>query len=156
MELHLLTQKDRTYEWNGPILALWPTKSLMDTIDSLKGENDVLMVPWTLEEVQFWIDTWNARELGTDDSATAPRRINTAVEIALERLDSIVNKSTGILHPSDRKTAIETFTKLRNNGTPFNPEEVRAWLIRESGWEPRHADDVSRVAKAVLEGRRLR
>ena len=64
--------------------------------------------------------------------------------------------STGILHPLDRATAVDLFRILRDNGIPYDPKEIRAWLVSQGGWQPSDADDVKRVAEAILARKALR
>lgn len=155
VKVSLLTERIALYSWNGPILAIYPTKKLLDKIDSLTGVTDVLVIPWTLQEVQYWIDTWAATELGSAPEARKPFS-DPLVEAALDALTNRVNLSTGILHPLDRAAAIDLFRILRDNGIPYDPNEIRAWLVSQGGWKPSDADDVKRVAEAILARKALR
>lgn len=156
VQLSLLTERQTIYSWNGPILAIYPTKKLLDKIDGLKEVTDVLVIPWTLEEVQYWIDTWSAIELGTTPKATTSKIIsNPIVEAALKSLTHRVNLSTGIIHPSDRSATIGLFRHLHNAGISYDPTEVRAWLLSQGGWNPKGADDVMKIAVDILTGKRL-
>lgn len=157
LEISLLIEKQNIYEWKGPILAVYPNKKLLDKIDGLYGVTHVLIVPWSREEVEFWINRWSACDL---DNPSSPRRreilSNKVVEEALKSLTNTVNLSTGISHPNDREKAINLFMRLKQAGEIFNPEEIRDWLIAESGWNPQYADGVKDVAEKVLEGHRFR
>ena len=157
VELSLMTERKALYSWNGPILAIYPTKKLLDQIDSLPGVTDVLVIPWNIQEVQYWIDTWAATELGAAPQVTTRKPFsNPIVEAALEALTERVNLSTGILHPLDRAAAVDLFRILRDNGIPYDPGEVRAWLVSQGGWRPSDADDAKKVAEAILAGRALK
>ena len=157
VEVSLLTERKNLYSWNGPILAIYPTKKLLDKIDSLPDVTDVLVIPWNIQEVQDWIDTWAATELGAAPQvATRKPFSNPIVEAALEALTKRVNLSTGILHPLDHAAAVDLFRILHDNGIPYDPKEIRAWLVSQGGWQPSDADDVKRVAEAILAGKTLR
>jgi hypothetical protein len=157
VEVYLLTERKVLYSWNGPVLAIYPTKRLLDKIDSLPGVTDVLVIPWTIQEVQDWIDTWAATELGAAHQvATRKPFSNPIVEAALEALTERVNLSTGILDTSDRAAAIDLFMILRDSGISYDPKEIRAWLVSQGGWRPSDADDVKSVAEAILAGKALR
>jgi hypothetical protein len=160
VQVSLLTERERIYSWSGPVLAIYPTKRLLDIVDGLIGITDVLVIPWTLDEVQYWIDTWSAIELGPGieykPSKLPPSALNPIVEAALESLTNRVNLSTGILHPLDRAAAIELFRILRGAGITYDPGQVRAWLVSRGRWNPRDADDVAEVASGILAGKRLR
>lgn len=157
VKVSLLTERTVQYSWNGPVLAIYPTKRLLDKIDSLTGVTDVLVIPWTIQEVQYWIDTWVATELSAAPQvATKKPFSNPIVEAALEVLTERVNLSTGSLHPLDRTAAVDLFRILRDNGIPYDPKEVRAWLVSQGGWRPSDADDVKKVAEAILARKALR
>jgi hypothetical protein len=157
VKVSLLTERIVLYSWNGPVLAIYPTKRLLDKVDSVTGVTDVLVIPLTIQEVQYWIDTWAATELGaTPQVATRKPFSNPIVETALEALTERVNLSTGILHPLDRAAAVDLFRILRDNGIPYDPEEIRAWLVSQGGWRPSDADDVKKIAEAILARKALR
>lgn len=154
--LSLITARERIYSWNGPILAVYPPKMLIDALDDLTGVTDMLVLPWTMEEIEFWIKTWGAEELG----GTAPReekpKLAPVVVAALKNLTETVNLSTGITHPSDKMAALDTFRILVGHRVSYHPEAVRAWLVGQGGWSPRDADAVQEIAQGYLDGKRIR
>lgn len=154
--LSLITARERIYSWNGPILAVYPPKKLIDALDDLTGVTDMMVVPWTMEEIEFWIKAWGAEEFG----GTAPKAekppLDPVVVAALKTLTETVNLSTGITHPSDKMAALDTFRILVGHRVSYHPEAVRAWLVGQGGWSPRDADAVQEIAQGYLEGRRFR
>lgn len=156
VELHLMTKRIDPPGWQqGPVLALYPDEELLNKIDGMRGVTDVLVVPWSMDTVQFWIDTWGASALRSDAGGDQPEINNPVVKEALDTLDALVNTSTGITNSSDRATCIEVFQTLHSNGIGFDPETVRAWLVAEKGWNPNYADDVKEVAEGVQAGKRF-
>jgi hypothetical protein len=152
----LLTERDRRLSWNGTILAIYPSRKLLDKIDALHVD-DVLVIPWTEDEVRYWIDTWSAQSiLATSDPADSPIPLAPVVEAALRDLTGRINLSTGLAHPHDRSSAIELFEILRDADVRFTPEAVRAWLVAHGRWQPDHANNVESVCLDVLAGKRLR
>lgn len=156
--IRLMTKKiDASRGKSGPVLAVYPDQKLLDKVDEMHGVTDVLVVPWNRDEVNRWIATWNATELGTNSRDGDPNHISEPlVEAAMETLHNLVNVSTGITHSSDRSTAIEIFKILQRESIPFNPDEIRAWLVAEKGWKPNDADDVRAIAEGVLQGKQYR
>lgn len=153
----LITQRTRLTGWpGGPVLAAYPTKDFLDMLDDMYGITEILVVPWRLAEIQYWIDTWGPQELG---AARAPQPIsieNPVMVEALKTLTQTVNLSTGVSRPSDRQAAIDLFQRLREAGEQFNPLEVRAWLVSQGGWSPQDADQVKSIAERVLAGEPVR
>ena len=157
-DIRLITQRTKPTGWRGgPVLAAYPTKQLLDMLDDMHGVTEVLVVPWRLSEVQYWLDTWAPEELGSSAPTLRPSSIGNLVVVeALKTLTQTVNLSTGITHPLDRQAAIDLFQRLKEAGEPFNPSEVRAWLVSQGGWSPQDADQVKSIAESILAGKRLR
>ena len=81
---------------------------------------------------------------------------NPIVAAAIDSLSGRVNKSTGISHPSDRDAAITLFKILKENGTFYKPDEIRAYLVSKHSWNTKDADQVAKVATDILDNKRLR
>jgi hypothetical protein len=151
----LFTQRDSRMTWSGPILVVFPSRELLDKIDGLNA-SEVLVVPWTDDEVQFWIDAWAPRQLG-DATTTAPApKLDPVVQEALRDLTGRINVSTGLVHSLDRSSAIELVEILRDARFRFTPSEVRAWLVSQGRWPARHANSMEVVCREVLAGKRLK
>lgn len=116
----------------------------------------MLVVPWIFNEIELWIKTHNANELGAEIKQEAELIENNVVVEALKSLVTAINISTGITHPSDRERAIWTFTIIRDAGEYYKPENVKAWLIRYGGLKATDAEKIRELAEKVLERRRLR
>ena len=80
---------------------------------------------------------------------------NKVVLMALKTFAASANRSTGISHPSDKRAAIEIFTVLKKNGEQYDPDEVKSWLILKANWKPEFAEDVAKIARGILEGKRF-
>lgn len=152
-ELRLMTERQTVYSWDGPILAIYPTKKLLDKIDGLSEATHVLVIPWIFKDIEWWINTWSAHELGTAPKPTKRLRLNPVV---IEALKDLTSGHPSLGHPSDKAAAIDLFQRLEAASEVFDPKEVRAWLVSEGYWRPEHADKVMKIAEAVLEGKRLR
>ena len=73
----------------------------------------------------------------------------------MKMLTSTVNLSTGLTHPSDKACTVELFRLLHKNEEPYDPDSIRAWAVK-NGWSPEGADELRRIAKAVLDSRPIR
>lgn len=158
IEIYLVTQRKMIDNGEGaPLVVFYPTTKFLDQIDSISNVPAMLVVPWLMKAIEPWIKTWSATELGTQESREEPELIKNKVVVeALKSLTALVNVSTGITHPSDREAAIQLFTILRDAGEFFNPENVKAWLIRYGGWKAQQAQEVAELAQKILDRRRLR
>lgn len=152
----LLTERKDIFNHQGPVLAVYPNKKLLDKIDNMRGVTDVLVIPWSFQEIQYWIEAWQALELGTSGKSPGnPSFSDPVVEESLKSLTSRVNLSTGIGHPMDKAAAVDLFRKLKAAKIAYDPSEIRGWLVRH-GWESDDADAVKDVAEKILQGRAVR
>lgn len=80
---------------------------------------------------------------------------NKVALMALKSFAALANRTSGISHPSDKRTAIEIFEILKQNNEPYNPDEIKSWLILKAKWKPEFAEDVVKIAKGILEGKKF-
>lgn len=154
----LATDRDFPHHFAGPVLALYPTKELLDKIDALPSVEDIFVVPWIKVDIERWIGAWapveyeSQEKMGKEHSPS----FDPILTVALNDLSRSVNLSTGISHPSDRAKTIQLFQILVSNGVRYNPTEVRAWLVSQGGWKPKDANEVEEISRRCLEGKRYR
>ena len=58
---------------DGPVLALYPSEELLDKIDRLHGVTEVLVVPWSNDDIEHWKEKWRARQPGESPAQTGRR-----------------------------------------------------------------------------------
>ncbi len=156
VSVSLLTERKDVSNHQGPVLAVYPTKKLLDKIDNMRGVTDVLVIPWSFQEIQYWIENWQASELGVSGNAPIEQSFSDpVVEEALKDLTSRVNLSTGITHPMDKAATADLFRKLKAAKIAYEPTEIRAWLVRH-GWKNDDADAVKVIAEKISQGRPVR
>lgn len=150
------TFKKHSYEWSGgPALALWPTAKLLDLLDDHHGTNAVAAVPWLLKDLETWSRARRPVDLlGVSEQRLEPEIPDPVVRIAMEHLTGSVNLSTGLVHPSDKAHAVETFKILLKGGHRWSPDGLQAWALAH-GWDSRGAADLRKYAKGIQDGRRF-
>ncbi|QDU76933.1 hypothetical protein Pan97_39900 [Bremerella volcania] len=97
--LQLMTLRgNKTYNFDGPILAIYGGQELLDVVDGISGNASVLYVPWSDGDCDQWVQTWHATELGQDAAPETQQSEPTtgAAFIALDSLTHGVNLNTGI------------------------------------------------------------
>jgi hypothetical protein len=151
--LDLMTGNMRPASVPSSILVLYPPQRLLDSVDELQTASEILVVPWSLSEVEPWIQMWSARELGDLSPSAIKVFSNPTVRAALESLTNRINLSTGLSHPLDEAAAIDMFQLLHEAGETFDPPEVRAWLISKLNWRPQQADTAVEIAQNILAGK---
>jgi hypothetical protein len=139
----------RNASLKGNAIVLFPTKSFLDAVDSMIGLESVLVVPYAEKEVAQWIATWEATEiLGNPFFLNTPIS-DRALREALDRIDTVVNVSTGLAHPSDKDHANRILKQAKRNDATMDHGAARAYLIGKKGWKPRHADSVAKIVKRL-------
>ncbi len=131
---------------SGVALVAYPSPETLDAVDTVLGFSDVLVIPWLREEVVPWISTWKADEIFGNPMKIKVDDIDPTLKDALDRINTLVNVSTGISHPSDEKHAKRILREAITAGANFSAEAARSYLIGEKGWQPEDADDVVKVA----------
>lgn len=158
-DTYLKLATERTIESEnvaGPVLVIHPTKELLDKLDDLWDVTDIIVIPWRRDEIQQWINTWNAQDIERTENTTKSSIIsNPVVEKALVSLCSIINVSTGIMHLSDKDRTIDLFDLLKEENEPYDCHEIRSYLIKNN-WFTEHADGLVKIAEAVQQGKRIR
>ena len=138
-----------------PIIVFWPFKDFLDKIDSIPNVSAILVVPQTIAEVQEWIMIRDAKELTTGKRLNVESSMDPIVEEALKDLNGLVNRETGLAHPSDKETAVQIFNALLNGGIEYDPSEVKRWLVQK-GWTSSNAEEVKSVAGKIKSGIKMR
>ncbi len=132
------------------VLCVFPDKDMLKALDSVRNLKVAVVVPWHMEEVSEWIRAWNPIILGKEHGEAECLIANPVVEEAMAMLTRHINLSTGLINPSDRRSAIELLKILRDNGELYDPASLRAWALRH-GWTPEGAEDLESYAQAVLQ-----
>lgn len=154
VRLAVMSDAKPLFDFSGPVFALYPSARLLDRIDTMYSVTHLLVIPWLEKDVEDWIRAWQPHEIGEDAEVAGSIALsNPIVAAAMDDLVVLINVGTGIVSPTDKAHAIEIFRCLKLNGTTYDPDEIRAWLVAEAGMEPGDANDVRDLAQRILDGR---
>lgn len=120
--------------------------SNMNKLDDTRSAEAVMYLPWNDEEGQEWQATWNPEIVGPATQSAPLSNLPDPVEKALRRLTDVINLSTGLGHPSDKRHAERTIDNLRADGHLFDPAEIRRWAQR-NGWSSKAAAALETIAR---------
>ncbi|WP_107867204.1 hypothetical protein [Neisseria subflava] len=136
---------------SGTILAIYCTPDDMNKIESNSSANSIIFVSWLLEEADIWESTWynNGLNIVHGEPSQQIEILPEEITSALKRLTSIVNLSTGLTHPLDKKHAQRIFHELQEKGCKADEQAVANWAIA-NGWNARHLDDLKKLTKRYL------
>ncbi len=154
------TESSRTFKkrhWSGgPVLAVWPSQDVLDEVDNWRQATAVCVVQWTPDQAGEWLRGHSAQDISDSaESYSAPEIADPVVLVAMEDLTTLINMSTGLIHPSDRAMAVLIEHMLHRKGHRIDPAELYRWAIANS-WRPEGATDLREIAERVLDGRRFR
>ena len=138
----------------APLVAIYPYGHFLDSLDSIHNVSSMLILPWSMQEIDTWTRAWGAKELGG-------KRVKAGMDVpgnkvAVEALKDIcarVNPSWGVENPSDRDAFVQAFALLREAGEVFVPSDLKIWLVTKQGWRATQAEEVAEIAAEVLLGR---
>ena len=153
LKLSLMTERKPRESWSGPVLAIYPTRKLLELIDAMSGVTDMLVVARRIWSIQDWVDTWRVAPLSVSPLPPPSSGVSPVLEAALRTLTLKVNRANGLAHPTDRAATVSLFETLRRDGFSFDPKSVRSWLISKGHWEPAVADQIREIAEGVLAGK---
>lgn len=139
----------------GPLLVVHPDKPLLDYADQIAGATDLLVVPWDVADVAYWIEQWSARNLDAPTTVTtAGPRLNPVVACALKTIMEFTANQP-LLRGKDKPRVIEALRLLVEAGEEVVARDIRGWVARHEHGNPRLADDIAGLANDVLEGKRF-
>ncbi len=153
IEIVLITPTKVVYDGdNSPLLVFYANADFLDKLDSIPNISAMLVVGSFKKDIKPWITAWNATELGTRERPRqTPLLRSRVVEESLKSLTLGYNSMSGLVHQSDKETVIQYLKILRDEGEPYAPEEIKAWLIAEGHWKATHAQEVAEIAERVLD-----
>lgn len=141
----------------GPLLVVYPKKRLLDIIDDSDVDGDILVVPWRMEDVNDWINTWGADKIIENGIVRGKQEFSLSrfTQIALEDLTSIVNLSNELATYRDESDAIVVLKTLVESGESLNPDTVKSFL-KSRGWGSKGANRAAEIIQKLGMGKRLR
>ena len=138
----------------APLVAVYPYGHFLDSLDSIHNISSLLILPWSMQEIETWTKAWGAKELGGKrvKAGMDDPRNGVAIE-AIKEICAKVNPSWGVENPTDRDAFVQAFALLKEAGESFVPGDLKIWLITKQGWRATQAEEVAEIAAEVLLGR---
>jgi len=133
----------RTLTTSESVLALYPKAALLAQLDDLMQPNAVVVVPFLDEDVRAWIEAWGPVDIFNGDERV--QRLAISDQDVREAVDTLTSTMTGLGHPSDERRARDVFARMRRSHR-VDPNEIRAHVVRETGWSTSQADTLAKIA----------
>lgn len=147
VSLELTTPKQLSPFSNyGVVIGVYLSQSDLNKLDSIRSAKAIAYIPWMEDEGKAWQATWSPVTWGESTWCEVPPSLPLDAERELQRLTRVINISTGLAHPSDKDSAKLAIKKIKSIVPNISPEDIRRWAIK-NGWQPRHAEDLSKLVK---------
>jgi hypothetical protein len=151
---------DRTashcYEWNGPVLLVYPTATMLNHVGELRGVTAEVVVPWTDTQAGDWIRAWSPMPLGSAKAASPIAPPPPEVVYAIRSLTGFVNPVNGLKTRADREETIGVIETISHYCPSFSPSDLRAWLVGSLKWDGEMASEAESIHNSVRDGKRPR
>jgi hypothetical protein len=118
----------------------------MAMIDDSWDAQAIMFLPWSETEGRAWQATWKPETIGPSTWTAPVSALAAPVEEALEMLTRNINLGSGLGHPSDKALAVKVIGRLRAEGHPLDPVEIKRWALRHA-WSSHAASDLEAIAK---------
>lgn len=154
-QITMITKTTNIIDAKGaPLVAIYPYGHFLDSLDSIHNVSSILVLPWSMQEIDTWTKAWGAKELGGKRvKAGIDEPANKAAIEAMKDICGNVNPSSGVEKPVDRDAFVQAFAMLKDAGEVFIPGDLKIWLIANQGWRATQAEEVAEIAAEVLLGR---
>lgn len=119
----------------------------------------LIAIPWVKENTESWIKTTKAAKINDDLTVENEKNTNIypepseIVKNAFKELWDSINRTTGITHPMDNAKAKTYVRALHKYEPQLNADIVCSYLIRELGWQTRHAEDIRKLIDTLNNGK---
>lgn len=123
-------------------------------IDDFYSVKAIIAIPWLVDGLDKWVQTWNPTEIrGNQQAVAAYPEPTCIVKKAMQDLTDSINMTTGISHPSDEEQAKTYILALHKYETNLNADIVGAYLVRELNWDTDHAKDIEKLINTLNNGK---
>jgi hypothetical protein len=144
---------------NKPLLAIHPTKELLNRLDIVPNIPKMMVVAWIAKEVDEWAWRNNAVDYDSIVSSIAATNakpgIDKVVAVALKHLTNSIKLTKNMSISTERDAIISTFFILVKNGYDLHPDAITNWLVSKCGWGPVAAKQAAEIAENIRSGKQI-
>ncbi len=130
------------------IIVAYAEDRILDFADGIDHPAGIIAIPDLAGSANSWKERWNPLVHGEKRGEAVAIVEDKVTVSALKTLSKVINLSTGLSHPQDKKMADEILRILRAKGHAIEPEKFRSWAIR-NGWKPDSAQQLADVAMKI-------
>lgn len=150
--MHFFTARTRPSSFDGPVYVPWANTEMAEDAERMRPAA-ICVSGWSEDGLDDWKRSWAPIDPRTGEPDRVAQDAPPAVQGAVGSLSGTLGND--VLHPMDKKRAVNAFKAIRMRGIPIDPTLVRSLAIR-AGWEPDAADRLTDIARRVGEDRTVR
>lgn len=144
LDIQILTARDHPSVFAGPLLVVWANSAMMASAEHL-APPAICATSWEHGGLVDWVRVWGATDPRTNEHRAAepvPRVITGAIR----------SMGFDVLHPLDKRRAVDALKALRLCERKIDPAMIRAEAGRHD-WPPRAADRLYELAQKMAQGK---
>jgi len=121
------------------VIAFYTDDDVLEKLHDFSELEYVVAIPWCADDIHRWVSVYNPNIVGcTSAQSDTSEKPSPSLLTALQALTKSVNLRDGGVHPSDQKTAIDIFWRLRKLGILLDPDKIHVEALK-LGWTPNGA-----------------
>lgn len=124
------------------IIAFFAEEGMLGIVDDHNELAGVVVVPDLHDSADEWASRWSPVVHGQEQVASQPLIDDPVVEVAMNRLTSQINLSTGLGNQHDKDMANEMLRILKCKKHVIDGGKLRSWAIK-NGWRSSDVRDLS-------------
>lgn len=139
--------------WDGPVLLVYPTKSMLDRIGDMRSVRAEIVAPFAMtEHIKAWIKAWAPTPiLGAEAPSHRP-----LPALAIARGLEQIYANNGLVTMAEREEAIETFETIIHYAPEFTSDDLHAYLLGTLGWDGAAASEARSIFEDLVSGKKIR
>lgn len=149
VRVKFFTPRTQPSVFDGPVLVPWADTRMVQDAERLRPPA-ICATGWSDTGLDDWKRSWAPIDPRTGHADGDVDEAPAAVRGAIESLSGTFGND--VLHPMDKKRAVNALKALSMRGVPIDPTLVRSLAVR-AGWEPEAADRLTDLARRIGEGR---
>lgn len=149
VRVHFFTPRTQPFSFDGPVLVTWADTSMVEDAERLRPPA-ICATGWSQDGLEDWKRSWAPIDPRTGQPDGKAEEAPAAVQGAVASLSGTFGND--VVHPMDKKRAVNAFRALRMCSVPIDATLVRSLAVK-AGWDADAADRLADIARRVGDGR---
>ena len=147
--MQFFTPRTKPSTFDGPVLVPWANTQMVEDAERLRPPA-ICAIGWSEDGLDDWKRSWAPIDPRTGQADGEVEEAPAAVRGAVASLSDLFGND--VVHPMDKKRAVNAFKALHMRGVNVDPTLVRSLAI-SAGWDPDAADRLTDIGRRISAGR---